>query len=553
MEKAARMPRDMDRDEYKVVIRPRGGLVVGKAKPTTLMRAITGAAGMDPQSAAEDTVYPNIAQNIIVVSTPSNERAHRYSDIRRLIIDTQAYEVYAYGAAPDNTVKGVIHNIPLEDTQEDIDRHITNSYNSKIIAAHRIGSSEAVVVLFQGDKVPTQVKYAGVMIKCTVYKQHREVCRTCGLVGHRKDVCPTPNITVCYACGKSNPGQHHEGECKPHCKLCGGRHPTGDRHCKNRFKVPFQIKKRQWEAKNAAAAAEARPPPALKIRLSRKDEFPELPGAGKQQRHSSSRGASRERSTSKSRNTTARGAAAGAAWAKVAAAVGGAKQPARPMRPRSSSRSDSRVQALEKMVKEQQETIAKLTRQLEELFVTGRCNPTVPQTIPGKTLQLSAPNPPQLLQPFAPSQTPTIGTTPNQQAPVQLTAMPVTQADTNEERIEDEEEEEEEEEDYEDGEADQENRSRQRTHTKDPCKLGYVTNAARISRIWKRTNKLEAYVKGRLDTQDAKIDRLAARQEETNARLDRLEQFLYEKLGAPNPGTVGHNAATTQQQQQQHG
>lgn len=156
------------------------------------MRAISNAAGIDPQIAAEDTLYPNTAQNIAVISTPDDERARKYARIRCIVVDTKAYEVFAYGSPPDYMVKGVIHNISQDDTQEDILKHLSNSYNTTFRAARRIGSSEAVVIAFEADRIPAHVKYAGVMLKCTAYRQHREVCKTCGQIGHRRDVCPHP-------------------------------------------------------------------------------------------------------------------------------------------------------------------------------------------------------------------------------------------------------------------------------------------------------------------------------------------------------------------------
>lgn len=554
-EKAARMPRDMARDENKVVIRPRGGLTVGKVKPTNLMRAIARAAGMDLQdAAAEDTAYPNAAQNIIVVSTPSEERANRYADIRRIELDAQTFEVYAYGTAPDNTVRGVIHNIPVEDTEEDINAYLKCSYNSTVLGAHRIGTSEAVIVLFQGDRVPTHVRYAGVMIKCTIYKQHREVCKHCGQVGHRRDVCPTPNLKVCFGCGKADPDQDHEKTCQPHCKLCGGQHPTGDKNCKNRYKTPFQVKKRQWEAKNAKTAAnaigESRPSSALKTRLSRKDEFPELPSAGKRIRHPSSRGASRERSSSKTRGAKTAGspaatAAAGVTWVRVAAANGGgAKQQTSQSGLRSPSRGDNdRIQALEKMVKDQQETIAKLTKQLQEIFVTGRCNMAAPPKTPHEMWLTTTAN---------------VAVT----AP---TAPPPTEVDVNHNTAggNNEETETEEREDGEIIETDQNTYSPtpRPVIAEDPEKLNHIGFSVRLSHNTRRIERIEA----RLDKQGAQIDKLVAQYGEIKVSLDetkaqfrdpiaRLEQYLYEKLGAPSTNVTGHNAAgDTTQQQQHHG
>ncbi|CAN7945482.1 unnamed protein product, partial [Ixodes hexagonus] len=106
-----------------------------------------------------------------------------------------------------------------------------------------------VIVLFAGQKVPNYVKYGSILVRCGLYRKHFDVCKQCGKVGHRRDVCPNPNTRVCFGCGIANPSEGHERECKPKCRLCGGQHPTGERECTNKYKMPYVVKKRQWERK----------------------------------------------------------------------------------------------------------------------------------------------------------------------------------------------------------------------------------------------------------------------------------------------------------------
>lgn len=295
--KAARMPSTLPRDEIKIIMRPRGGLHTGRIEAPVLMSAIMVATGISKAEAMEDTVCTNVAQNIIVVSTPSEQRAGRYSQLRMLSIGGQAHEVHAYRAAPDGTVKGVIRNISVEDTPADLTANIVNPCNPLAIEAHRIGNSTSVIVLFAGQKVPNTVKYGSVLTKCSLYRQHYEICRQCGKVGHRTDVCPQPNVRVCFACGKANPGADHETECTPHCKLCGGPHPTGSPGCSNRYKMPYVVKRRQWEHKNAVTSQKQ------ERKLPRMDaaSFPPL----SQPRDERERSRSRQRGRSGSRQRSA--------------------------------------------------------------------------------------------------------------------------------------------------------------------------------------------------------------------------------------------------------
>ncbi|KAG0428191.1 hypothetical protein HPB47_024804 [Ixodes persulcatus] len=285
---AARMPSILPKEETKVILRPRGGLDLAKTPIVTVILAIRTAADLSPAETALDTQCPNIPQNIMVISTPDEQRARRYANIKSIVVGNKTYEVGSYAAAPhEMAVKGVVKFIPLEVSANTINENVLNVRNPLARGAQRIGSSTTIIVAFQGPKVPYYVYYGGGLLKCTLYRKHFDVCRTCGKVGHRMDVCPTPEAKTCKDCGKEAKQNH---QCNPKCKLCGGPHLTGDRTCSNRFKTPYVIKCRQWEKTKMAAPKEK----AGKVPAKTKGNFPQL-------RRPRSRG-SRTRSRSRSRS-----------------------------------------------------------------------------------------------------------------------------------------------------------------------------------------------------------------------------------------------------------
>nr|XP_050046520.1 uncharacterized protein LOC126543444 [Dermacentor andersoni] len=295
--KAARMPTDMPKEDTKIVMRPRGGLNVARTEVSIIMSAVMTATRVTKEEGKADTICTNAQQNIIVVSTPDERRATLYSKVKALNIGGRTYEVSAYRTAPDGTVKGVIRGIAVDDSPEEIAENIVNACNPLAVEAHRIGNTTTVIVLFAGQKVPNYVKYGSILVRCGLYRKHFDVCRQCGKVGHRRDVCPNPNTRVCFGCGIVNPSEDHKHECKPKCKLCGGQHPTGERECKNKYKMPYVVKKRQWERKMEAMQQQPDP-----------ESFPPLraPSAERPRGESRQRDSSRKRDNSKGGRSASR-------------------------------------------------------------------------------------------------------------------------------------------------------------------------------------------------------------------------------------------------------
>ncbi|KAL1419914.1 hypothetical protein MTO96_004619 [Rhipicephalus appendiculatus] len=94
--KASRLPRLLPED-YKVIVRPRGGLSV--SEQVRIYCCLRNAAGVGRDAAEEDSICINYKQNIVVVSTPSEERARRYGAITKIRVGEQEHEASAYRAA----------------------------------------------------------------------------------------------------------------------------------------------------------------------------------------------------------------------------------------------------------------------------------------------------------------------------------------------------------------------------------------------------------------------------------------------------------------------
>ncbi|KAH6928485.1 hypothetical protein HPB50_016781 [Hyalomma asiaticum] len=235
----------LPREDYKIIVRPRDGFKVTDYGINRLECCIANAAEIPRKESEEDTVCANYKQNILVVSTPSEERAEKYRKIARLKIGDKEFEANAYESAPEDTSKGVIRGVTHEVSPREIVETLVTPSNPTVLMAKRMGNTTNVIVLFDGHHIPNYVRYGRALVKCSLYRKKIDVCYQCGRLGHRADVCPSPDSRICRGCGVENPPQDHE--CDATCQLCGKDHPTADRRCKGRYKLPYLVKRRRWE------------------------------------------------------------------------------------------------------------------------------------------------------------------------------------------------------------------------------------------------------------------------------------------------------------------
>ncbi|KAL1472087.1 hypothetical protein MTO96_039543 [Rhipicephalus appendiculatus] len=232
--RASKMPR-LPTDEIKIIVRPRDGLNIRNTCRASLDEAIRHEAGVSSDEIV--TICPNPIQNILVISTPDEKTATKFVKIKELTINGKKYETNAYVSAPEQMAKGIIRNIPLKYTQDQLVQALVNARNPSLAYAKRLGSTTTVILLYEGNRVPMWAYFNSIMMRVSLYRKQIDFCKECGRLGHRPDVCPRPEDKLCPACGAKNPAEDHE--CTPKCKLCGEAHPTADRTCRAKFKTPY--------------------------------------------------------------------------------------------------------------------------------------------------------------------------------------------------------------------------------------------------------------------------------------------------------------------------
>ncbi|KAL1477189.1 hypothetical protein MTO96_035948 [Rhipicephalus appendiculatus] len=82
---ASRLPR-LQMEHSRVIVRPRGGLDIKKTVHFKIAQALIAASELTPGEVEEDVICPNMVQNIMVASAPSEGNAKAYNRVASIII-----------------------------------------------------------------------------------------------------------------------------------------------------------------------------------------------------------------------------------------------------------------------------------------------------------------------------------------------------------------------------------------------------------------------------------------------------------------------------------
>ncbi|KAH9372754.1 hypothetical protein HPB48_003570 [Haemaphysalis longicornis] len=132
----------------QALIRPQGGLNLAKVSPTELSEVLLRATKLTWRK-AEFRLRIAGVQNTATVSTSHREAAEALHHLKQVMFGGTVYPVQLYGLAPDDSVKGVIHDIPLHySSQESLENIFLPGF--EFMACRRLGNSTTVIVTILG-------------------------------------------------------------------------------------------------------------------------------------------------------------------------------------------------------------------------------------------------------------------------------------------------------------------------------------------------------------------------------------------------------------------
>ncbi|KAH7931989.1 hypothetical protein HPB51_029667 [Rhipicephalus microplus] len=106
----------------------------------------------------EHIVFPNITQNIIVVSTQASRKAGAKAALRLIHLGSTDYHTSAYTAASYDTCKCGIRGVDVDINERQLAAMIVNPRNPRAMKVHHIKETTTVVALLRGIKRGTNLE-----------------------------------------------------------------------------------------------------------------------------------------------------------------------------------------------------------------------------------------------------------------------------------------------------------------------------------------------------------------------------------------------------------
>ncbi|KAH7946274.1 hypothetical protein HPB49_022497 [Dermacentor silvarum] len=105
---------------HKVILRPQGGFVLTTLRPAQLMSAVSAAACLTDNEYKETQVEIQEHKNLAVFVSTRNSVAQKLAQLTTLTIQATSHQVSIYLAPPDNSCRGVVHEIEARTTSAEL-------------------------------------------------------------------------------------------------------------------------------------------------------------------------------------------------------------------------------------------------------------------------------------------------------------------------------------------------------------------------------------------------------------------------------------------------
>ncbi|KAH9383994.1 hypothetical protein HPB48_025971 [Haemaphysalis longicornis] len=123
------------------------------------------AAGLNSAERRDTYFKPRPRQNLMVIGTYRKSAKDKTLAIKQVSLEDGPHLFSAYTATPENSCKGVVHEIYAETTEQELRQHL-ESEQTRILFARPMGRSNTILVTFQGLRVSHYVLFYRTAMRC---------------------------------------------------------------------------------------------------------------------------------------------------------------------------------------------------------------------------------------------------------------------------------------------------------------------------------------------------------------------------------------------------
>ncbi|KAH9379045.1 hypothetical protein HPB48_001651 [Haemaphysalis longicornis] len=154
-----------------------------------ILPAIILAAKLPAHTCADISLHLRHRDRLAVVKTHHVEVVNRLLRVQSITLAGRTYEVARYLMAPTNSCLGVIDGIAPDATPDGLLRDL-DCYQSDVLSARRMGSTNSAILTFSGTQVPFYVYYQRIEFRCRPHKPRAHHCTICQQYRHHTLACP---------------------------------------------------------------------------------------------------------------------------------------------------------------------------------------------------------------------------------------------------------------------------------------------------------------------------------------------------------------------------
>ncbi|CAN8020475.1 unnamed protein product [Ixodes persulcatus] len=139
---------------YNILIRPRQGLDLWWKTHQIIICLANKMKTPEHNLCKGIKIEVSYEKNIFTICTLEEKTAKKVIKIQQLTMNGYAHPMNEYLTSPENTIKGVVHDVKRGSSPEELLQELEVEDGTRIVAAGMLGNSEAALITVESTKLP---------------------------------------------------------------------------------------------------------------------------------------------------------------------------------------------------------------------------------------------------------------------------------------------------------------------------------------------------------------------------------------------------------------